>query len=222
MTAVTLSCDSIPFTFPPVSRSVLCQEEGQGAKSKTQGPKRGRENFVSAAVGDEVLVWGGVRGSGARSQLVDAALWAFNVRKRKWQMLHNGKGVRPEPTEFAASFVIQDTLYIHGGQNDGHCAQVDRCFHAQIRTGMREYRHTRMHATFSLHARMHTRKHARAGSILGMEARGAALATSPDARRPSALAHRGCRPRAAVGCGWRRRRRRRGRQDAGGGVWRVF
>ena len=74
MTAVTLSCDSIPFTFPPVSRSVLCQEEGQGSKSKTQGPKRGRENFVSTAVGDEVLVWGGVRGSGARSQLVDAAL----------------------------------------------------------------------------------------------------------------------------------------------------
>ena len=91
---------------------MLCQEEGQGAKSKTQGPKRGRENFVSAAIGDEVLVWGGIKAS---QQMVDSAVWSFNVRTCKWRMLHNGKGTRPEPTELAASFVIQDTLYIHGG-----------------------------------------------------------------------------------------------------------
>ena len=101
---------------------MLCQEEGQGAKSKTQGPKRGRENFVSAAIGDEVLVWGGIKAS---QQMVDSAVWSFNVRTCKWRMLHNGKGTRPEPTELAASFVIQDTLYIHGGQNTYNCAQVE-------------------------------------------------------------------------------------------------
>ena len=82
----------------------MCQEEGQGSKSKTQGPKRGRENFVSAAIGDEVLVWGGIKAS---QQMVDSAVWSFNVRTCKWRMLHNGKGTRPERTELAASFVIQ-------------------------------------------------------------------------------------------------------------------
>ena len=53
----------------------------------------------------------------------DAAQWPLNVRKRKWQILHNDRGMRPEPTELAAAFVILDTLYIHGGQNNENVSQ---------------------------------------------------------------------------------------------------
>ena len=189
---------------------MLCQEEGQGSKSKTQGPKRGRENFVSAAIGDEVLVWGGVKPD---MQMVDAALWSFNVHKRKWQMLHNGRGTRPEPTELAASFVIQDTLYIHGGQDTHNCSQVRACMHTHIHT------HACMHADMHkyMHACMHsckqTRIHAYTGTILGMETRGTALETAPNARGPSALAHRGCWADVASG---------RGQQNSGSGVWGVL
>ena len=51
-------------------------------------PQRGRHEFVSAGIGDEVLIWGGRSASGSH---VDTALWAFSVSKKKWHMIHNGK-----------------------------------------------------------------------------------------------------------------------------------
>jgi hypothetical protein len=92
--------------FDGTTWSVLCQEEAKGSKSKMQGPQRGRECFVSANIGDEVLVWGGVQGR--NKMVVDAALWSLNMHKRKWQILHNDRGMRPEPTELAAAFVLRD------------------------------------------------------------------------------------------------------------------
>ncbi len=63
---------------------------------------------MSAAFGEEVLVWGGV----IDDEIADAAMWSFNTSKRKWHKIHNGKGTRPESLEMAASFVIDNTLYI--------------------------------------------------------------------------------------------------------------
>ena len=60
---------------------------------------------MSAAFGEEVLVWGGV----IDREIANAAMWSFNTRKKKWHKIHNGKSTRPESLEMAASFVIDDT-----------------------------------------------------------------------------------------------------------------
>ena len=99
--------------FDGTKWSVLCEEEGQGSKSKSQGPKRGREDFVAAPIGDNVLVWGG----GMGNEMADGALWSFFIRRKKWTQLHNGRRNAPPVSKLCASFVIDDALYIYGGED---------------------------------------------------------------------------------------------------------
>ena len=76
-----LANDPRVWWFDGTTWSVLFQEEGQGSKSKVQGAQRCRECFVSANIGDEVLVLVGVQGR--NTMVEDAAQWPLNVCKRK-------------------------------------------------------------------------------------------------------------------------------------------